>query len=108
MRPYPWKALLLLAGAFLLLGAAGDGDTTLVIAWLGFAISVGSAGVGYGLTKAKAETAKERAEQAHARIGHLETDLADGLKTLTKEFADMRLELAKAGAMRGRAREGPQ
>lgn len=101
----PWKPLLVLGCAFLVLGAEGEGNVTLLIAMLGAVLSVGGAGVGYGLTKAKADTAKERAEAAHQRIGHLESELADGVKALTKEFADFRLELARAGAMRGQPRQ---
>jgi len=100
----PWKSLLVLACAFLLLGAAGEGDTTLMIAMLGAVLSVGGAGVGYGLTKAAATTAKERAEQAHARIGHLEMNVANGIKDLTGEVSDLRFELAQAGVLRAGSR----
>lgn len=100
-----WKSLLVLGCAFLLLGAEGEGNMTMVIALLGAALSIGGAGVGYGLTKAKADTAKERAEQAHERIGTLESEVADSIKALVKELAEFRLEQARAGAMRGQPRQ---
>lgn len=100
----PWRALVLLALAFLLLGAAGEGDVSMIVAMLGAVLSIGGAGIGYGLTKAKADTAKERADEAHDRIGTLERELAEGVRELTKEISDFRLELARAGSMRAQPR----
>lgn len=102
---WPWRPLLALAVAFLLLGAAGDGGVSTIIAFVGFALSIGGAGVGYGITKQKVSNVEEQTRLAHTRITDVKDDLGDKMERLTGSFTQLRIDLAESGVIKPQRRE---